>query len=877
MRHKPPEVPKWPHRFLKWFCCEEQIEILEGDLHELFYYRIEEKGRIKARLYFLFDVLDLIRPFAFKKNLNRNPNHYPMFKNHLKVAYRNFIRQRAYSTINLAGLAIGLACFILISLYIFDELTYDRFHAKSHRIYRLVEHFESEGIGEHSASQPFPVAEAIVNDFPGQVEAAVRLFNFQSPSLSVASPESKREFNEKRVFFADVDFFKVFDFELLQGDEKTALLEPNGILLTESMSKKYFGDLDPMGKTLQFQGTENYIIRGILADTPLNSHFQFDFLISFSSVDKFFNGRQQKGWYWNPCWTYVLLNENNDTEALSAQFPDFVSKYFPPVVVDDVSLELQALEDIHLKSKLDYEIQPNGDENNIYIFSAVPIFVLLIAGINFVNLSTARSTKRAKEVGVRKALGSKRIELINQFMVESLLLTFVAIIISIVLVAVVLPYFNVLTGKHILLAHLMTPFYGIGLFVLGLVVGGLSGVYPAFVLSSFRASKVLKSTQATSKGLGFRQILVVAQFSISMILIIGTGIALDQLNLLQNDEVGFEKEQVLMVPVIRTPMATHFATYKEKVLQNTRIQSVTCVEEIIGAKHQVGNYQFQGMERSLPFPRLFVRHDFVHTMGIELAAGRSYGENFQTDDSLALLVNETLVRQMGWGSNEEALGKSFGAGNRKIVGVVKDFNFLSKHHTIKPIVLDLNTNPRAFNLFIKYMAVRVDQKDLPESIATLRSTWKEMMPDRPFDYFFLDDKLNDSYAAETKLSGVTKVFSFLAILVACLGLFGLATFATEQRTKEIGIRKVLGIKSGQLILLLSRQFMLLILIAFTIAIPLGYALVAYWLDSFAYRVTIGWEPFVLSGVVTFLIAMITVGYHSLRASNANPVEALKYE
>lgn len=803
-----------------------------------------------------------------------------MFWNYLKITYRTFLNQKVYSLINVCGLAIGLACFILISLYIQDELSYDRFHSKSDRTYRLVEHFESEGIGEHSASQPFPVGPTMQSDFEGQIESVVRLFNFQSPTLALANRAQDKAFNESRVFFADSTFFDVFDFELLKGNKATALDEPNSILLTQQMAQKYFSGEEPIGKLLEFQGNQNLKVTGILADSPLNAHFQFDFIASFSTLKQSFGGGYPKTWYWNPCWTYLVLNENTEASTLEGLFPGFVEKYFPEFIVEDVTLELQPLEDIHLTSRLDYEIQANSNKENLNIFGMVAIFVLLIASINFINLSTARANKRAKEVGVRKSLGSGKGQLIQQFVIESVLLTFLAVSIGVIFVMLTLPSFNALTEKSISIVHLFKPANFIGLLSLTTLVGLISGFYPAFVLSSFNTVLVLKNAYMRVSGFNFRRILVTLQFAISIILIIGTIIAIKQLNLLQNDNLGFDREQVIMIPVIRSPMGNHYENFKNRALQSTAISSVTGVEEIVGSKHQVNNYRFEGMEQSKPFPHFNVRHDFTQTMGIEMAAGRDYSYEIQTDDSLALVVNETFVKNMQWGTPEEAVNRRFYRGGElrgRVVGVVKDYNFVSKHHPIAPLVLTLNTRPGAFNLFIKYVAVKVGAGQSKQAIADLQSAWTNVMPNRPFDYFFLDDRLNDSYKAEQKLSVITMIFSGLAVLVACLGLFGLATYAVEQRKKEIGVRKVLGITTPQILMLLSKEFLLLIGVAFVISVPSAYLILDEWLSGFAFRIGIEIWPFVVAGGITLLVAFTTMTYHALRASLINPAETLKYE
>ena len=803
-----------------------------------------------------------------------------MIKNYLKITYRAFLRQKVYSLINVLGLAIGLTCFILIFLFITDELSYDQFHSKSERTYRMVEHFEQEGVGEHSASQPFPEGPALLNEYPGQIETYVRLFNFQAPTLALANVEKEKAFNEPRLYFADSTFFEVFDFEVISGDANTALDEPNSIVLTETMARKYFDGESPLGQFLQFQGNQNLKVTGVLADIPKNSHLEFDFLVSFSTLKNSYNGGYPRTWYWNPCWTYVVLAESASKANLEEQFPAFVQKYFPDFIVEDVRLELQPLEDIHLHSRLDYEMHANSNIENIYIFGAVAIFVLLIAAINFINLSTARATKRAKEVGVRKSMGCNRSQLIRQFIFESVLLTAFAVFLSLIIVALVLPPFNTLTEKALTIMILFEPITLLALVGLILVVGILAGFYPAFVLSSFNTVAVLKNNYQRPDGYNFRKVLVTLQFAISIILIVGTIFAIKQLQLLQSDDIGFNREHVLMIPVSQTPMGRHFKSFKNEALQSQYVQSMTAVEEIIGAKHQVNNYRFEGMDQSKPFPHFHIRHDFIKTMDIPMAAGRSYDETIQTDDSLALVVNEAMVRYMNWGTAQDAIGKRFyyrGQLRGRVVGIVRDYNFISKHHPIGPFVLALDLNPGAFNLFIKYVAVRVDGQNLTSAINDLGVAWSQFIPNRPFDYFFLEDRLNDSYKMEQKLSKVTMIFSGLAILVACLGLFGLATYSVEQRTKELGVRKVLGVSTAQIMMLLSKEFILLIFISFVVAVPVAYLLLNEWLSDFAFRVELQLWPFLIAGVLTFVVAMLTISYHALKASLINPVDTLKYE
>ena len=801
-----------------------------------------------------------------------------MLINYFKVAYRNFTKESLYSFINVVGLATGLTCSLLIFLYVSDELSYDRFHSNADKIYRVTEFIEGDdGSGERSSSVPFPVGDALMVDYPNMVKQAVRFFDFQSPTLAVAYEKTEKQFNERDFFFVDSTYNKVFDFKLIKGNPATALNNPGSVVITESMARKYFEDEDPMGKMLRFQGRVDLMVTGIMPDWPLNSHLHADFLSSFSTLREFYGGQYPRGWYWNPCWTYVMLEDNANPKDLEAKFSVFIQKHFPDFIKNDVTIKLQALTAIHLTSNLQFEIEPNSSEANIYLFSGVAIFVLLIACINFMNLSTARAMNRAKEVAMRKTVGGQKHQLVFQFLMESILMCALAVIIAILFVYASLFWFNTLAGKNLVL-NLSDPKIIVGLVVTAVVVGIIAGIYPAMVLTSFNPVKALRAKKAQNKGFSFRKALVVAQFSISIILIIGTGVAIRQLNFLQDSDVGFKRDHIVMIPVIGTPIAPKYQSFVDEALKYNGVQAVTAVEEILGAKYQGANYQFEGMEASKLFSRLNVRHDFLETFQIPLLAGRDYSRDVKTDDSLALVVNETLAKSFGW-TPEEAVTKycDFGRFRGRIIGVTKDFNFSSKHEPIGPIVLPLNTNPAAFNLFLKYMAVRISPGNTQESIASIEKVWKTMLPDRPFEYFFLDSELNNLYKAESNLSKVAGTFSILAIVVACLGLFGLASFNAEQRKKEIGIRKVLGSSVRQIVLLIFSDYSRLLLISIVVACPIAYFALDYWLESFAYRIDIPFGIFLAASFLTIFVALVTVSYKSLSVARTNPVDSLKHE
>jgi len=802
-----------------------------------------------------------------------------MLRNFLLVGWRNLIRSRFYTLINIFGLALGIAGFLLVIIYLKDETSFDTFHTKADRIYRINEFIASEGSSERSASLPFPTGPTLKDEYPNYVSEFVRFFDFQSPTLSLANLENRKEFNEPNIFFVDSTFFKVFDYKVIKGNLATALSKPRSIMLTEKMARKYFGEEDPMGKTLRIRGQQDLEITGILAEPPSNTHFHFDFLVSFSTLLEAYGGQLPKSWYWNPCWTYVLLHDKVQPEDLEKQFPQFVRKYFPEFIRDETNIKLQPVSEIHLTSRLDYEIEPNGNESNVYLFGAIAIFIILIAAVNYMNLATARSMKRSREVGMRKTLGGMRYHLVIQFLIESVVTTLIAVVISTFLVFLALPQFNILAGKSVSLQDLIgQPWWLWTNLALVLIIGVGSGIYPSLILSSFKPVAIFKGQPIKRNRVSLRKILVVFQFTISMILIILTFIAVDQLKFMREDDPGFERKSVILLPVTLSSIARNYEPLVNEIKQSPGVVDVTALEEILGAKHQTLNFQFEGMDESRLFPRLFVRHDFFKTFDIDIISGRAFSRDYPTDDSLALVVNTALVKQMGW-TPAEAVGKKFNVlrFQGEIVGVTEDFNFASKHEAIQPLVLQLNTQPFAFNLFMKYLAIRLDMNNLNETLAYIHTTWDKYIPERPFDYFFLDQELYKLYKSEDTLSKVAGIFSGFAIFIACLGLFGLSSFMAEQRRKEIGIRKVLGGSVRDIVFLLSSDFTLLIVIAFLFAAPLGYYISHLWLQQFAFRIDMGIYVFVAAGVSSLVIALITISYHAIKAANLNPARIIRTE
>ncbi|MBL7959408.1 ABC transporter permease [bacterium] len=802
-----------------------------------------------------------------------------MFQNYFKIAFRNLLRGKLYSFINVFGLAIGISCFMLIFLFIQDELRYDRFHKKVDRIYRVTSKLDNtEGQGENSSSNPFPVAKALKTDYPHLIEEVVRFFNFQVPSFSLQYGDAR--FNEKRLFYADSTVWKIFDFPLAEGDPATALGQPNAIVLSQEMAKKYFGNENPMGKILRFEGTVDLHVTGVFEPLPTQSHIAFDGLVSFATLYAQVGPNFGQSWIWNPCWTYVLLKDGVGHEELESQFPVFVNKHYPEFIKPQITHYLQSLKDIHLKSKLDYEIQPNNNESDIYVFAAIGIFILIIACINFMNLATARSARRAREVGMRKVLGAGRRQLIGQFFGESIFISFIAVLVSMILIALTLPIFNGLAQKHLTIDFLANPVLFAVLVFIGLFVGVMAGLYPALYLSSFEAISVMKGRLKFSGKSGlFRKSLVTLQFAISLALIIGTMIIYRQLNYLRSFDLGFAKEQVIVIPA-KPAMVARFDALRNEWIQNTTVINVATMNEIVGAHHNTHEYNYEGMEpgKWLYFPSLIVNETFIETFNIQMVAGRNFSKDYSRDDSLGLIINEAMVLHLGWESPEKAIGQRCNTptGNERVIGVVKNFNFVSLQESIGPFALDMPPAQQK-PFWIKYLAVRIAPKDFRETITFIENKWNVLVPEFPFEFFFLDEDLSKMYQSQDNLARLVGYFASLAVSVACLGLFALASFTAEQRTKEIGIRKVLGASVSGVVALLSKEFLKLVLLSNVVSWPVIYYIMDSWLEGFAYRITITIGSFILALLLGLVIAMLTISFQAIKAATANPVEALKYE
>lgn len=872
-------LPWLGEKLLNLIVPDHLLIFVIGDFEEFLAEKELQRGKGASKVLFWYQLIIAMPVFIFQSIRFR----VLIFKHSIQVAGRHLKRHFSESMLNLAGLSIGVAGFLIILIYVQDELSYDTFHSKSDRIYRVLDFRKVNGIGEESASAPIPLAESMLIDYPEQIESAVRFFNFQAPTLALSTQtdtDEVRQFNESGLYFVDHGFFDVFDFKLLQGNPATALHGPNKIVLSSAMAEKYFDQQNPLGKILRFEGKHDFVVSGVLDSFPDNTHLTFDFLVSFESLDnpEILRKRLRTGWIWNPCWTYVLLKPEMSAQDLEAHFSSFVNKYFPESRRERVKLYLQPIKDIHLYSNLDYEMSPNSQIIYIKVFAATAVFILLISCINFINLVTARASRRYGEIGIRKILGSNRRQLIWQLMHESFFLSFLAMLLAIGLVWLALPLVNGLTSKQLIfdpLADLSKLKWLVFTFV---TVGVLSGIYPAFSISLVRPVQVIKgrfTSIDSSGGALLRKCLVVGQFGLSMLLIVGTIVALMQFNYLQKRTLGFQPEQVVLLPILRSPIMDRYETFKGTLLQNSNISSVTTVEDVPGMRHQTGGYRTQeGTEQQ--FPRLIVHDDFAKTMGIEMAAGRDFSASYPSDASEGVVINEAMVRQLQWASPEEALGKSFNG--EQVVGVVKDFHFSSLHHPIGPFVLErVFDDARSLAFSARYLAIRIETKEINNTLSFIEAHWSALAPNTPFEYKFLGGMLAQQYEAESKLSQLVAVFCTLSLLIACMGLYGLASFSARQRLKEVGIRKVMGASISNLVWMLSASFLKLILFSMFLSWPVAYLMLNKWLEGFAYRIAIDSWPFLISGVLGFMVVFFTVSFQALKASMANPVHILRNE
>jgi putative ABC transport system permease protein len=808
-----------------------------------------------------------------------------MFKNYFKTAWRNLVKNRVYTTINVVGLAIGLSCFLLIALYVMNELSYDRFFPDSGRIYRINSDIRFGGADLHMPVTSDMMGQLLKKDYP-QVEQYTRIYTFNGDKLI---KKGAQYIDETKVANVDSTFFDVFQIPFVEGDIRHALDEPNTVVLTESAAKKYFGTTDVVGKTIEVRGDKDpYKITAVVKDIPKNAHFHFDFFFSMKNVDYNWGSITSHNFY-----TYLLLRPGTDYEAFEKKFPDYVEKYVLPFARkymniksmaefrkagNDLQYSLIPLTKIHLYSDRSFELSPGGNIQYVYIFSAVALFILIIACINFMNLTTARSANRAREVGIRKVLGTERKNLVYQFLFESTLMVFISLGIAILIDYLVLPLFNDVADKQMTIASLFSPYILPLLIALPFIVGLMAGSYPAFFLSSFKPIEVLKGKlKLGNKNGSLRSVLVVFQFATSIILIVGTIVVYEQLHYIQTKNLGYNKNQVLIIDGVSS-LNNNTNAFKNEVLQlpgvvNGTLSGYLPVTKSARSDNTFSKESVLSTQSGFDMQKWYIDYDYIKTLGMQIIKGRNFSKDFLSDSS-AVIINETTAKILGY---KDPVGKTLYESEyngttspHTIIGVAKNFNFESLHQDVGPLCFFLGGGG-GLGIF------KVNTANIQNTIAQVESKWKELAPGLPFSYRFLNESFDEMYRAEQRAGKIALIFSILAIFIACLGLFGLAAFIAEQRTKEIGIRKVLGASVSGIVGMLSKDFIRLVVIAFVFAAPLAWWAMHSWLQSFAYRIDISWRVFFAAGVAAIAIALITVSFQAIKAAIANPVKSLRTE
>jgi putative ABC transport system permease protein len=800
-----------------------------------------------------------------------------MIKNYFKTAWRNLWRSKVFSSINIMGLSIGLACCILMFLFIQNELSYDRFNVNAKNIYRIFSIPVDGKEKKELAVTPAPWAPLMKKDYPG-IKEYVRLL--RDEKMVVGQP-GERHFYEKDVLYVDSTFFNVFSVDLERGDVKKALERPNSIVLTKEAAQKYFGDADPIGKTLEinsFVGIVNVEVTAIAKQNPPSSHFQFNALISLQTL-----GDMSNFWAYHMFQSYVLLNDKSSAKEIEKKLIDFNNKYIAnnPQADGKQHIYLQPLADIHLHSNMTGEIGVNSDIAYVYVFAGVAIFILLIACFNFTNLSTARSLSRAKEVGLRKVVGAEKRQLIKQFLGEAGFFAIISLGFALIVAYLVLPLFNQLSERQLSLSFTKNYSLGILLLLLILFVGLLAGIYPAVILSSFKPVEVLKGKIfKVRKKLSFGRILVTLQFVVSIVLIAATILVSQQLNFLQNKKLGFDKENMVVITLPKNLDTTRLETFKASLINNPGIRAVAASQSIPGPIIPVNqvNDGNADLSKALSMQMLFTDADFVRTMKMKIIAGRDFSKDHPTDRTEAFILNEEAVKSSGWKSPADAIGKTFQwvvpnavLKSGKVIGVVQDFNITPLRTAVQPLVMHI------VPIRFQYVYVRFDQSKTGNVISTIEKTFKQFYANQSFEYSFLDDTMAQMYKSERKLGTIFSYFSFLAIFIACLGILGLSLYSIQQRVKEIGIRKVIGASVTGITTLLVKEFIQPVTLATLIAIPIVWYGMNKWLEDFAYRITISWWVFIIAGGVALFIAILTTSIQAIKAAMANPVNSLRSE
>lgn len=790
-----------------------------------------------------------------------------MLRNYFKTAWRNLYKNKLFSLIHILGLTIGITVCIMIFLYILNEFSVDRFHKQQKNIYRVMRGYDATK--DRVAYLSGPYGPALANDFPNDIKQVVRVLT--STGLIAFKEKS---FAEKKLYYADPGFFTMFSFPFIKGNPATALNDPGNVVLSETTAQKYFGNEDPMGKVLQVDKNMQFKVTGVIKDVPSNSHLNFDLVLPLAV---FYKAQWFNTWINNSMFTYVLIDNAASKKRVERGFPAFVDKYMGKNLARmraHFDLALTPLKDIYFEHPSSFDNVRHGDKKIVYIFLSVAVLIMLIACINFLNLSTIRAAERSKEVGMRKVLGALRQQLIFQFISESILLALISCILSIVLLWLMMPWYNSILGYSLTVKWTSLPIY---LFIAGLilVIGFLAGSYPAFFISNFSPIQALKGKLRFGKNATFfRQMLVVIQFSISVLLIIGTVVIMSQMKYIKNKSLGYDQDQTIAIRIDNNDIYDHRLAFKNELIGKAGIEAVSLMSGEPGGFFDVHQFNAEGQTEVFKSRTEFADVDYVKTLGLKIIAGRDLSLQFATDSADAVLINRTAATKLGF-TPEQAVGKwikntTRDSTRRNIVGVVEDFNFLSLKESMDALVISPSDDRRV-------ILVKIKAGNINNALATVKHAYNEVAPVYPFEYTFLNQQFDNIYKTDVRQQTILSIFSGLAIFIACLGLFGLASFSAAKRTKEIGVRKVLGSSVPNILVLMSKEILKPVVIATIIAIPLGYYSMDKWLQNFAYRINLHWWLFAIAAFVTFFIALATISYNALKAALANPVKSLRSE
>ncbi len=876
-----PSPPRWMTRFLRWYCREDLADAVEGDLYELHLRRVKQYGKGRAALLYFLNTLHFFQPFALKKQpQHRRLNTLDMFHNYIKIAVRSLFKTKTVSMINLVGLAIGISSFIMMIAYVFEELSYDNFHTKADRISRAYYSYESRGATTNVCRTAFTLKHRLLAEYP-EVEKVVRFHKDNNDVATLAFGD--HIFTEEKVFFADPEVFEVFDFEFLSGNQKEPFSSANSIVMTADVAKKYFGDENPIGKTVRYKNRNQLVVTGLI-EKPANSHIDFDMLIPLEVERR--RGIKSRGYdlekdhKWSGAWTYVLLKDASLMKSFNLRLLEDGSDLFGrnPNPRVDFQYSSFPLPDIHLQSDMIAEMEVNGNIRQVYGFAIIGFLILVIACLNFINLTTAQSVARAKEIGLRKVMGAYRSNLVWQFIMESILLTIASTILGLLLLELMIPVFNTFMDQNISVPYLKVPVLMVFLLAFALLIGVLAGFYPALYLSRLKPVKTLKGVFfRDNNNTNLRKAFVIGQFVVSNMLIVGILVVQSQMTFIKNKDLGFDKEQTILLEH-GSKVEDQFEVFKSSLALIPHVENVN-LGYVAGKEGWVQSYDIEGeiRQEGKSMGLKMVSFDFLDFYELEMATGRYFSRKFGTDSTRAIVINEAAASSLGW-SNEEAIGKKFSWRGRNsvrecsVIGVMKDANFESLYRPIKPSVFRLG--------FFGDVAIKLqadNPKQMIQTIEELEDVWAELFPQWPFEFSFLDNEIVDQYKKEERLGQMMQFFALLAILIACMGLFGLATFTVKKRTKEIGVRKVFGAGTWSIILLIMKGFLFLVVISFSISIPAAYFVLKTWLQDFAYRIDLSPVVFLAAGLISITVAGLAILSQSWGAAKTAPVTTLKHE